>query len=139
LGSLLIGFFKPVTEGGVEFLRDEAFVPTKPRRAHSVLRPVNLLALLDATRRLESSKAYDRIYALLGVADDTSKLGIKVAYNKPLVDMYTEVMRQILLSSGVKALTVPRNDGLPTQWPSWVTIACFLKENTSPTTPEVGP
>lgn len=134
-----MGFFEPVTQSDAEFLRDEVFLRTKPRRAHSLLQPVNLLALLDATRRLESSKDYDRIYALLGVADDTSKLGIKVAYDKPLVDVYTEVMRQILLSSGLKALTIPRNDGLPTQWPSWVTIACFLKENTSPTTPEVGP
>jgi hypothetical protein len=47
---------------------------------------------------LKSSLPEDRIYAILGLANDSDSISISPDYSKPLYDLYTEVAEKLLLS-----------------------------------------
>jgi hypothetical protein len=89
--------------------------------------PWPLLRLLESSLLFKATQPSDRIYALLGLANE--KDTIAADYSMEVVDVYTEATRHILCSPqrgspfyGLRVLaSVKRPEtGHDTQWPSWV-------------------
>ena len=62
--------------------------------------PPKLTRLLRGSLILEATDARDKVYALLGLADDREKLGIVPDYTKSLSEVYTDVTRNVFRTSG---------------------------------------
>ncbi|KAL8687732.1 MAG: hypothetical protein Q9218_006183 [Villophora microphyllina] len=59
-----------------------------------------LSGLLRKSLVLQSTDARDKVYALLGLAEDREELGIVPDYTKSVSEIYTEVTRSVLRTTG---------------------------------------
>ena len=87
------------------------------------LHPVTLLDLLHDCRIFEATDPLDKIYGLLGIAPpDSEATSVQVDYSKRVEDVYEDLARLILSSSGnLDLLSAPQsNSQLSERLPSWV-------------------
>ena len=86
---------------------------------------VNLLARLNAGYpkiKLAATDNRDRVFALLGIADDSLKLGITPDYSKTCQTVYTQTARELCLHGHIEILAFsqfPKFESKP-PLPSWV-------------------
>jgi hypothetical protein len=69
---------------------------------------------------LETSQPKDRILGLLGLANDSEKLGINVDYSKSCETVYIETARALLLQGHMDVLCLCQSPKLRFELPSWV-------------------
>jgi hypothetical protein len=80
-----------------------------------------LYGLLRDVWNLQTSFHNDQIHALLGIASDTSALGIEVDRQQPLEVVGEDLMRRSLLQYGLRIINFPSKYDPKPGWPSWVT------------------
>ena|SRR2546430_3295560 len=93
---------------------------------HTNNKPRSLLELLRTTRRTKATDPRDKVYALLGLADE--EMFFEVDYEKDVRDVFTNVARYLLrhpnsradirgplILACVEHYEDDREDG----WPSW--------------------
>jgi hypothetical protein len=84
--------------------------------------PVTLLDLLHDCRIFEATDPRDKVYGLLGIAPpDSEAISVEVDYCKSVEEVYEDLARVILSSSGnLDLLSVPQgNSQLGERLPSW--------------------
>ncbi|KAE9375052.1 hypothetical protein N431DRAFT_373084 [Stipitochalara longipes BDJ] len=84
--------------------------------------PVTLLDLLHDCRIFEATNPRDKVYGLLGIAPpDSEATLVQVDYNKSVEEIYEDVARLILVSSGnLDLLSVPQSESqFGERMPSW--------------------
>jgi hypothetical protein len=95
------------------------------RRAE--IQPTPLMGLLESTLRFEATEPRDRVFALLGIAEEEQKF--QVDYEKSVKDIYTDISRYFLChhitKKGDHALRILSNvkhypDSANDDMPSWV-------------------
>lgn len=89
----------------------------------------DLETLIYDTQLLQAEKNVDKIYALRGLATDTTELGVNVDYGKSFEDSCRELSKQLILKRGVPALSYTRSTLDSTQIESWVNIYCLLRHD----------
>ncbi|KAF2106889.1 heterokaryon incompatibility protein-domain-containing protein [Lophiotrema nucula] len=84
--------------------------------------PRSLSELLDFSRNsgLQAGNPLDNIYALLGLVSDPDAVHVEADYSKPCRDVYTNITRYWLSSSGPKVLSFCQWPKLRQGLPSWV-------------------
>ena len=89
---------------------------------------LNLLAITERTGR-RATDARDRIYGLLGIANDTIAKQVTVDYKKSTKEVYTEVAAALVTRYGLDTLSYcdsalvqhgPSGITVADEWPSWV-------------------
>jgi hypothetical protein len=91
--------------------------------------------MMISTRSLQTSDPRDKIFTLVGIASDVSC--DFVDYRKSLAEVNTEIIKQGLEDTEIKALSLHllsyvRNDGSPGMLPSWVSALSDVKADFLP-------
>lgn len=98
------------------------------KKTNQDLTMLNLLAITERNGR-RASDARDRIYGLLGIANDTIAKQVTVDYKKSPKEVYTEVAAALVTRYGLDTLSYcdsalvqhcPSEITVVDQWPSWV-------------------
>lgn len=94
-------------------------------------RPLSLEGLLkryqvaidDNTPRLDCKDPRDRIFGLLGIAEDAKMIGLRPDYHKSCLEIYTDIARKLIQAGYVDILALSQFPktvfGLPSWVPDW--------------------
>jgi hypothetical protein len=88
-------------------------------RALQQFYPMDLLSNLVERRFCETTDPRDKIYALLGVAQDSKEVGPVPAYSSSVAEVYTITARRLIEKHGLLVLSCVENQ-LEMGCPSWV-------------------
>lgn len=98
--------------------------------------PRDLDTLIFDSQQLEAEKNVDKIYALLGLAADTTELDIQADYKKSFEENCLELAKLLVIKRGVSAFTYCRKAVDCSKMPSWANIYCLLKHDWQPGQPQ---
>ncbi|KAF2759826.1 hypothetical protein EJ05DRAFT_311340 [Pseudovirgaria hyperparasitica] len=96
-------------------------------RINSEVPPLRLIQVLVRTHARSSPKAdlgatnpRDRVYGLLGLAEDAIELDLKVDYGSSIEDVYIDTALKLLMHRDTDILALAQKQGRKLSLPSWV-------------------